>query len=1490
MNHKASLKQNKSVEANSLQDMHRTATAIAVASVLSVATLPQATAGFSYGSGDTIAITGPVTAHNYDGSDLVNVIAYFADDISGSYGVLLPGDSGASSNTITNNGYDADVSGSAAAIEVGYIPGPDDVRAHNNTITNSGRMEGSGGGAVPTARTGVAPAGVITPPGTYLQYEGTVHITAFAAENNTDADAEVDNNLIENSGTITGDATLAVHLGSFAYVSGSSVHKATAEVGNNSVNNSGGIVSDYTGVQFLSIAGGFSGTHAEATVNDNVVSNAYDGDINGGSVSGIDMTAIAATSSSCCGPQGIADASVEGNSITNDGYAGDSLLSGASMNAIALSKYGDADTSVASNSISNTGGMGGLLSGTTLNAVSFSKYYQADAELDSNTIDNSGNISGDFAGIMLDSAAFGEDAEAKVNNNVINNDGGIYGDFSGSAGIMMNAIAASGYMPYARADAEVNSNEITNAENANIEGKYNGIALRAAGEDIKYAGDVAVNSNMISNDGTVFASEDQFADSAVKLASYGNLTNMFSKYDGYGLLFANDTEVNSNTITNSSTGDMVNSAWMVRDSAVSLRADSSTGDRYYTPFSGSSSAEVNSNSIENHGFIGSFAQYNFGGGIELTADAGGDAYEYDYISSGGFIDHEERIGVYAGTADVNNNTVSNTSSDTIAVGGYVLFDADGIELNADASASAETYIDISGGFSDASGSADSLAFAGDADVNNNQVENSGSIEVTGYMGEDSQGIVLAADAWAYANSDVTAQSSGSSSADSFGMASGGTARVNKNDVINSGDILTSGEDFPSQYMRGILLTSSASAFAYSEATAVSGGGNGDASGGATAMAGTAEVHNNNVVNSGTISTDGEDSSGIELSAFAWADADVDLSGSSTTDSDGTTASGGFASVANNTITNSGDITTAGGRGASSTGILLYADASAWAERFSDDTDGSDEARAGIAEIIGNSVDNSGVIDAWEGIVLEARASAFADNYAPSGEAYLTDNTITNSGTIIADNVGIAIRGEASGSVINTIFTHGNSVENSGSMEVYNGSGIIVGEAAPSGSGSYTWDNTINNTGTILAGEDTAIGIYGDAEYYGSGGSGSSGSNTLILGAPGFIAGDIILDGDANVDVTLTSGAGNSVAWTFDDSGSNGPSLPVMTDGPLPWFTDSNSGGSTWATIDPTAFAAAHNQVADLAGMASGMQFGSMGQDDSGMASGDPMTSMDDGGLWLAIEAGESDYDGDGVTTLDQETTLTGIAAGYSAKLNPETRVGAMLGYGKSELEVDSNIGIATVKSYESEQDGIFGGIYGRAKLGSIYLDLALNAGWQSHDQARLVNDNLQNDGTDFANASYDSFWFSPEIGVMLPIMVSDTLTVTPNLRARYVSQSIDGYTEKDSNSNATVDDIDIGVTELRGGLDVTHRTSVMALTGTIGYMSRSGSGDDSVNITMILDNNDVGFNYSDVDTAYGGISFAYKMNEATTLKLNASVTVGDDIDAASASASVNMKF
>ncbi|OOZ39142.1 hypothetical protein BOW52_07590 [Solemya elarraichensis gill symbiont] len=107
------------------------------------------------------------------------------------------------------------------------------------------------------------------------------------------------------------------------------------------------------------------------------------------------------------------------------------------------------------------------------------------------------------------------------------------------------------------------------------------------------------------------------------------------------------------------------------------------------------------------------------------------------------------------------------------------------------------------------------------------------------------------------------------------------------------------------------------------------------------------------------------------------------------------------------------------------------------------------------------------------------------------------------------------------------------------MEVYNGSGIIVGEAG-NPSGSYTWDNTIDNTGTILAGEDVAIGIYGDAEYNGSG---SSGSNTLNLGAPGFIAGDIVLDEEANVDVTLTSGASHSVSWTFEDDFSGGAAGP-----------------------------------------------------------------------------------------------------------------------------------------------------------------------------------------------------------------------------------------------------------------------------------------------------------------------------------------------------------
>jgi len=301
----------------------------------------------------------------------------------------------------------------------------------------------------------------------------------------------------------------------------------------------------------------------------------------------------------------------------------------------------------------------------------------------------------------------------------------------------------------------------------------------------------------------------------------------------------------------------------------------------------------------------------------------------------------------------------------------------------------------------------------------------------------------------------------------------------------------------------------------------------------------------------------------------------------------------------------------------------------------------------------------------------------------------------------------------------------------------------------------------------------------------------------------------------------------------------------------------------------------------------------MGQDASGMASGDPLDTMSDGGVWLAVEAGVSDYDGDGEATLDQDHTLQAIAAGVTASMDQGTRVGAMIGYGKSELDIKSNIILETIKSYESETDGLFAGLYGRAKLGSIYLDVAINGGWQSHDQTRLINNNWEEDGKDYADASFDSYWLSPEVGVLLPIAVNETLTITPNLRARYISMSVDGYQETGSDpdtATASVDDFDIGVTELRGGIDITHRTSVMALTGSIGYMTRSANGDDSVNVDMIGVNRDVPFFYNDINAAYGGISFEYKLGEATTIKLDANVTVGDDIEAGSAGASLNMNF
>ncbi|OOZ37681.1 hypothetical protein BOW52_10110 [Solemya elarraichensis gill symbiont] len=117
MNHKALLNHNKSVEPNSVQGMRRTATARAVASVLSDATIPQTAAAMGgYGSYDTFAIYHSGT-YAYDDPDLHHVYAYFDDNISGSSGVDLTVPDRAHNNTITNDGgYSVNVSGSAVAI------------------------------------------------------------------------------------------------------------------------------------------------------------------------------------------------------------------------------------------------------------------------------------------------------------------------------------------------------------------------------------------------------------------------------------------------------------------------------------------------------------------------------------------------------------------------------------------------------------------------------------------------------------------------------------------------------------------------------------------------------------------------------------------------------------------------------------------------------------------------------------------------------------------------------------------------------------------------------------------------------------------------------------------------------------------------------------------------------------------------------------------------------------------------------------------------------------------------------------------------------------------------------------------------------------------------------------------------------------------------------------------------------------------------------
>ena len=1305
----------------------------------------------------------------------------------------------------------------------------------------------------------------------------------------------------------------------------SSNHNSQASVSGNTITNSGSILSSVSGISLTGIAA--SSGDAYADVSGNTITITSQGSISSENASAVLITAYSVGSSARSSIQGntisnqgilegvIGSQAVSfgprtysyttGNTITNSGRIetqSDSaiVLLNASwsvlVDASGNNGYGNVSKSfVNENRITNTGTLttnvdgsgssfigkyGGAVISLWSSSLSLGRAY---SQVDSNDIINTGPVTAGYnAGISLTSLGISRKYTlSSVSGNSISNSGALLSnaDPSGNSLIGLGSLAAAKY----QTKSEVNSNIITNSGSLSGGGgigitsvattKYINVSDASGIDDINAYADVS--GNQISNTGSI-SSENGIQITAQALIDGG--VRLYSSLDSSGNLYipggftyseaktyvANNIIGNSGSISASSKG-------------IELYGESSVTEAQFAYVA----TYVKGNRITNSGTI--LDQY--GGGIILSA-----AGTTQFTPTNDFSVTEGYFG------ETFQRAFANTQDNTIINSGTITAYMTGIGLLAYGTAGSEVTHDILVITEDVTETPFSMSLSSDATVSGNSITNSGTIRTTatptGQYYQPTRGIFLSSETNITNDSDALFDASGTPAESVMPSYLLANSTLNDNTISNTGSI-TSGT--------GIELRAYTELLNKLEISMLNADSSLHVIEPRLQNHSVSDVKYNSITNSGSISaTYGH---GIALTANTkstfvttltvdniapatpYVPASYDASGVLISDGSGiggTLFIAGINSiyVRNNTITNSGTITASGNgiyidAGSDSEGFRTFLVQNSNASEYKSLTDGSGvnlilddtldssgNSQYGSIITSGNTITNSGVINAGgSGIKL---AAAY-NSYYIFGDSDVSGNTIFNSGTINASYQGIVVYHFG----INAS-THNNTITNTGTIRSV-GTGISIK------SGDILDNNTINNSGLLVSSGDSPYSPYGAVAIWVSGSADASGSNfnTLNLSAPAFIGGKIQLQEAANFNVNLTSGLSHSVNWTFDQTGGFNPlSISTLNPGSTPWF--SNATNKNYATIDPSAFAAASNILADTANLVSSMnKFGL----ERGMKS-------EKTNSWLAVQANAFDYDGDGVATQKQKSRLYGIGAGFSQQYSADTVLGVMLGYNRNDLSVNGRF----AQSFKNETNGAFVGVFGSTRFNPLVIDYALNGGYMDHKDRRFVNDNLASSGIAFADASYTSAWLAPELKVSLPYQIAGGLTAAPNVSLRYASQWIDGYTESGSNANANIDSRTIGSTEGRVGLKLSKDMERGRISAHIDYLRRQSTGDDKVRVSMIGDTHDVSFYTRDLNAAVVGADVRFNITKEFVLDAAGSYMVGDHVSGGNATASLRYLF
>lgn len=403
--------------------------------------------------------------------------------------------------------------------------------------------------------------------------------------------------------------------------------------------------------------------------------------------------------------------------------------------------------------------------------------------------------------------------------------------------------------------------------------------------------------------------------------------------------------------------------------------------------------------------------------------------------------------------------------------------------------------------------------------------------------------------------------------------------------------------------------------------------------------------------------------------------------------------------------------------------------------------------------------------------------------------------------------------------------------------------------------------SITNSGRIFSGMEGDF-VGGLAIYEELGGDtdlvllpGSAIQGRIEIQAPGFAA-----DTD-----NLYVGKGLNLATTFQNA------LPdmIQTYGSL-----LATNGTQVAVVDTSLFDSAGANLSAMTGAISGVLGEQSGKQYQGRS------------WWLKGFGGINTTSATGVSV---ENRFAGAMIGVEGMLEGDLHLGLFAGGANSIHKVEVTNGT------KEDSTSFFAGVYGALDMESYYLQFGVTAGRTDESNTRIVANNFVKGGLETANASYDSYFISPEITISTDTVPVGEQHMTPSARIRYGFMQSDGYTETGLTSGAlsvgerTTQTLDV---RLQLAMPIETTRDANSIEVRFGVDGRWGVGGNAFQTTLLGVNQTYtpGSNNSAI-SGFVGASLKHTISDVSYAFVSGEVGAGiDDLFHADIKAGLKMKF